>query len=184
MASTKDSIVLLGDELIRKKGYNAFSYADISKQLQVKNAAIHYHYPSKSDLAEAVVDWHTDSFNRFTEKASTRNEADQIKMFLNFYASIQLSGKLCVIGSFATDWNSMEDAIQTKVTDFTKNVLNWITNTLDAGKQKNLLTFSTPANIEALKILTNMCAGTQLARITGSNDFNKIKNSILEQIIT
>lgn len=184
MLSTKESIVLLGDELIRKNGYNAFSYADISKQLNVKNAAIHYHYPSKPDLAEAVVDWHTDSFNRFAEKASTRNEADQIKMFLNFYASIQVSGKLCVIGSFATDWNSMDDRVQEKVTEFTENVLSWITTTLDNGKQKNLLTFSAPAKIEALKILTNMCAGTQLARVTGSNDFTEIKNSILEQIIT
>ncbi len=183
MASTKETIVLLGDELIRKKGYNAFSYADISKPLNVKNAAIHYHYPSKPDLAEAVVDFHTDSFNRFTEKASSKNEADQIKMFLNFYASIQLSGKLCVIGSFASDWNSMEEGVREKVTEFTKNVLHWIAETLDKGKEKNLLSFSSPANIEAKKILTNMCAGTQLARITGSNDFTEIKNSILDQII-
>lgn len=183
MASTKETIVLLGDELIRKKGYNAFSYADISKQLNVKNAAIHYHYPTKPDLAEAVVDFHTDSFNRFTEKASSKNEADQIKMFLNFYASIQLSGKLCVIGSFASDWNSMEEEVRDKVTKFTNNVLDWITETLDKGKEKNLLSFTSPANIEAMKILTNMCAGTQLARITGSNDFTEIKNSILKEII-
>ena len=183
MASTKETIVLLGDELIRKKGYNAFSYADISKQLNVKNAAIHYHFPTKPDLAEAVVDFHTDSFNRFTEKASSRNEADQIKMFLNFYASIQLSGKLCVIGSFAGDWNSMEEEIQHKVTEFTEHVLSWITDTLSKGKEKNLLSFSSPAKIEALKILTNMCAGTQLARVTGSNDFTEIKNSILNEII-
>ncbi|MBO6522654.1 MAG: TetR/AcrR family transcriptional regulator [Balneolaceae bacterium] len=183
MASTKETIVLLGDELIRKKGYNAFSYADISRQLNVKNAAIHYHYPSKPDLAEAVVDFHTDSFNRFTEKASSKNEADQIKMFLNFYASIQLSGKLCVIGSFASDWNSMEEEVQGKVTEFTNTVLGWITETLRMGKEKNLLSFTSPANIEAMKILTNMCAGTQLARITGSNDFTEIKNSILKEII-
>ncbi|MFV1882952.1 MAG: TetR/AcrR family transcriptional regulator [Balneola sp.] len=183
MASTKETIVLLGDELIRKKGYNAFSYADISKQLNVKNAAIHYHFPTKSDLAEAVVDFHTDSFNRFTEKASSRNEADQIKMFLNFYASIQLSGKLCVIGSFAGDWNSMEEEIQNKVTEFTEHVLGWITETLSRGKEKNLLSFSSSPKIEALKILTNMCAGTQLARVTGSNDFTEIKNSILNEII-
>ncbi len=183
MASTKETIVLLGDELIRKKGYNAFSYADISKQLNVKNAAIHYHFPTKPDLADAVVDFHTDSFNRFTEKASSRNEADQIKMFLNFYASIQLSGKLCVIGSFAGDWNSMDNEIQEKVTEFTEHVLSWITETLEKGKEKELLSFNAPARIEAMKILTNMCAGTQLARITGSNDFTEIKNSILHEII-
>ncbi len=183
MRSTKETIVQLGDELIRSNGYNAFSYADISKQLNVKNAAVHYHFPSKSDLAEAVVEWHEDSFQRFTEKAAPRSASDQIKMFLNFYASIQVSGKLCVIGTFATDWNSMDERIQQRVTNFTNGVLEWITNTLDTGKEEGSLSFSAPANIEALKILTNMCAGTQLARVTGSNDFTAIKNSILKEII-
>ncbi|RNC84356.1 MAG: TetR/AcrR family transcriptional regulator [Balneola sp.] len=183
MRSTKETIVQLGDELIRSKGYNAFSYADISKQLNVKNAAIHYHFPAKTDLAEAVVEWHEDSFQRFTEKAAPRGASDQIKMFLNFYASIQVSGKLCVIGTFATDWNSMDEQIQQRVTNFTNGVLEWITNTLDTGREEGSLSFNAPAKIEALKILTNMCAGTQLARVTGSNDFTAIKNSILKEII-
>ena len=65
MRSTKKTIVHLGDELIRRNGYNAFSYADIAKSLQVKNAPIHYHFPSKSDLATAIVDWHIQSFERY-----------------------------------------------------------------------------------------------------------------------
>ncbi|MBB4046226.1 AcrR family transcriptional regulator [Bacteroides reticulotermitis] len=39
----------MADELIKTIGYNAFSYADISKQLNIKNAAIHYYFPTKSD---------------------------------------------------------------------------------------------------------------------------------------
>ena len=179
MASTKDTIVQLGDELMRMKGYNAFSYADISKKIGIKNAAVHYHFPSKPDLAVAIVDWHSDHFQRFVEKAASRNESDQIKMFLNFYSSIQLSGKLCVIGSFATDWNSMDERVQKEVQKFTNTVLEWLTSTLENGKRKDLLTFNTTAKTEALKVLTNMFAGTQLARITGSEDFSSIKDSIL-----
>ena len=45
---TKDKIRNLAEELIRTKGYNAFSYADLSAPLQIKNAAIHYHFPSNA----------------------------------------------------------------------------------------------------------------------------------------
>jgi AcrR family transcriptional regulator len=182
MASTKDTIVQLGDELMRMKGYNAFSYADISKQIGIKNAAVHYHFPTKPDLAKAIVEWHMEHFDRFAEKAASRNEADQVKMFLNFYTSIQVSGKLCLIGSFATDWNSMEAEVQKEVKKFTDKVLDWLTSTLDKGKDASLLKFNGSARTEALKIITNMFAGTQLARITGSEDFASIKDSILNNL--
>lgn len=182
MSSTKEAIIQLGDEFIRKKGYNAFSYSDIAKALNVKNAAIHYHFPTKTDLASGVVKWHTESFDRFVKKCSDKNEFVQIKMFLNYYTSIQLSGKVCLIGAFATDWNSMESYIQEEVKEFTEGVIIWITETLNNGKEKNLLTFSGSPKTEAIKILTNMFAGTQLARITGNEDFSGLKNSIIEHI--
>ena len=50
MNDTRSEIIRLGSELIRSIGYNSFSYADISKALNIKNAAIHYYFPSKSDL--------------------------------------------------------------------------------------------------------------------------------------
>lgn len=182
MSSTREIIIQLGDELIRKKGYNAFSYSDIAKALNVKNAAIHYHFPTKPDLASTVVKWHTQSFDRFVKKCSTKSELVQIKMFLNYYTSIQLSGKVCIIGAFATDWNSMEQHVQEEVREFTGGVIAWISETLSNGKEKNLLTFSGSPKIEAVKILTNMFAGAQLARITGNEDFSGLKNSIIEQI--
>ena len=182
MAKTKESIVSLADEFIRMRGFNAFSYADISKPLGIKNAAIHYHFPTKSDLAEAVAYSHIQNLEQFIEKVSDRDELTQIKFFLNYYSSIQLSGKVCVVGAFATDWNSMEDTVQMKVKEFADLLLNWLTETLTRGRDKNLLTFNAPAKTEALRIITNMLAATQLARITGGDDFKAVKDSIIEEL--
>ena len=54
MNDTRSEIVRLASELIRSIGYNAFSYTDISQKLHIKNAAIHYYFPSKSDLGVEV----------------------------------------------------------------------------------------------------------------------------------
>lgn len=183
MKSTKSLIIQLGDELLRSKGYNAFSYSDISKSLGVKNAAIHYHFPTKPDLAKAVVEWHIQSFENFVDRVQDKSEPDQIKNFLNFYTAIQSSGKVCLIGAVATDWNSLDYLVQKEITKFTAKVLTWLEETLRSGKEKNLLTFSESEKTEGLKILTNIFAGAQLARITGSQDFIAVKQSILEQLI-
>ncbi|MCG8373741.1 MAG: TetR/AcrR family transcriptional regulator [Balneolales bacterium] len=182
MRSTKATIIELGDELIRTKGYNAFSYADISKPLSIKNAAVHYHFPTKPDLALSVVEFHVQSFENFVEKVSQRDALQQIKMFLNFYTSIQISGRLCVIGAFATDWNSMPDNVKEEMKLFTDRVIHWLTQTLREGKNTSLLTFEGTAKEEALSILTNIFAATQLARITGKDHFISIKDSILRRI--
>ena len=47
--STKDKILDLASNMLQEHGYNGFSYGHISKQLGVRNAAVHYHFPTKAD---------------------------------------------------------------------------------------------------------------------------------------
>jgi len=182
MSTTKQQITLLADELIRSNGYNAFSYTDISKPLGIKNAAIHYHFPSKPDLALEVVHFHDESFNRFLERVREKPALQKIKLFLNFYTSIQQTGRICVIGAFATDWNAMNDEIQSAMTNFTQKVIDWITETLESGINEETLNLSDSPYSEALSILTNIFAATQLSRISGSDHFAAIKQNILNRI--
>ena len=44
MNDTRNEIIRIGNELVRSVGYNAFSYADIAKALNIKNAAIPVSY--------------------------------------------------------------------------------------------------------------------------------------------
>ncbi len=182
MATTKQQITLLADEFIRSGGYNAFSYSDISKPLGIKNAAIHYHFPSKADLALEVVHFHELSFDRFTERVNEKSALQKIKLFLNFYTSIQQTGRICVIGAFATDWGAMNEEIKESMTSFTQKVIEWITASLDEGLKDETIELSDTPNSEALTILTNIFAATQLSRITGSDHFAAIKQNILNRI--
>jgi len=182
MQSTKEQITLLADELMRSNGYNAFSYSDISKPMGIKNAAIHYHFPSKSDLAFEVVSFHEESFDRFTERVNGKSPLQKIKMFLNFYTSIQQTGRICVIGAFATDWNAMNDEIQHSMTSFTNKVIEWLTEVLNEGSESQEVLLTHSPHSEALSILTNIFGATQLSRITGSDHFAEIKQNILSRI--
>ena len=67
MNDTRSEIIRLGSELIRSVGYNSFSYADISKALNIKNAAIHYYFPSKSDLGVEIIKRNLNAFNELTK---------------------------------------------------------------------------------------------------------------------
>ena len=53
---TREKIMDRAAHLLMNRGFNGFSYRDISSHLGVKNAAVHYHFPAKADLAMALVD--------------------------------------------------------------------------------------------------------------------------------
>ena len=56
MTDTREQIMDRAAQLLMSRGYNGFSYRDISSHLGVKNAAVHYHFPVKADLAVALVE--------------------------------------------------------------------------------------------------------------------------------
>ena len=51
-----DDILRCARTLIIRGGYNSFSYADISNVVGIRNASIHHHFPSKSDLVCKLVE--------------------------------------------------------------------------------------------------------------------------------
>ena len=40
---------------MRRHGYSAFSYADLAVAVGIRKASIHHHFPTKADLAAALV---------------------------------------------------------------------------------------------------------------------------------
>ena len=54
-ASTAGRILEAGRQLIMRRGYSGFSYADIADAIDIRKASIHHHFPTKADLAVAVL---------------------------------------------------------------------------------------------------------------------------------
>ena len=52
---TANLILDVAEQLVQVRGFNAFSYADVAGELELTNAALHYHFPSKSELGEALI---------------------------------------------------------------------------------------------------------------------------------
>ena len=56
VGNTREQIMQRAEALLLQKGFNGFSYRDISAPMGVKNAAIHYHFPTKGDLGVALIE--------------------------------------------------------------------------------------------------------------------------------
>lgn len=179
---TRTTILQLGDSLIREKGYNAFSFADISKKLHIKNASIHYHFPTKTDLGIAIVREHRHKLDELKKKSEGKKPLEQLNAFLGIYVSVKAENKICIVGSLGTDFYTVEPAVQKELKILTGDILNWVIAILQEGKSKKIFRFRLPVRTKALLIITNMLAAVQLTRLTSQQDFKDIKAAIINDL--
>jgi AcrR family transcriptional regulator len=180
---TKSEIIRIGDSLIREKGFNAFSFSDISKQLNIRNASIHYHFPTKTALGVSIIKEHIAHLNELKEKASGKSPLEKLQSFLSIYAVAKKEDKICLVGSLATDLYTVEPEIQAGLKSLVNNILEWVIEILEEGKARGIFHFDISARTKALMIITNMLAALQLTRLTSKQDFQQIKQTIINDLI-
>ena len=52
---TAERILDIAERLVQTRGFTNFSYADIAAELGITKASLHYHFPSKAELGQAVI---------------------------------------------------------------------------------------------------------------------------------
>jgi TetR/AcrR family transcriptional repressor of nem operon len=175
--NSKRTILNLAESLLQDKGFNGFSYAHIAAQLGVKNAAIHYHFPSKEDLSIAVVQRYRERFKLWTNNARIKNLSPEEKLdwFFSIYQDMRADqGKVCLVGSMEAEYNSIPGALQEVVEDLHQELLDWLQATLAEGREAGVFNFNgKPANKAAL-ILSSLQGALQMARALGTEKFREV----------
>ena len=179
---TKAEIIRISDSLIREKGFNAFSFSDISRQLNIRNASIHYHFPTKTALGVAVINEHLAQLDNLIKANAGKDPLKKLNAFLATYTYAKSENKICLVGSLATDLYTVEPQIQTELKKLVDNILTWVGAVLEEGRNKKVFFFDIHARTKALLIITNMLAAVQLTRLTGKQDFQQIKQTIINDL--
>lgn len=84
---------------MRTQGFNAFSYYHLADALQLRPAAIHYHFPTKDALALSIINRSRESFSAFTEMASHEpNLQKRLNLFIQIFSENAAEDRICQIG--------------------------------------------------------------------------------------
>jgi TetR/AcrR family transcriptional regulator, transcriptional repressor for nem operon len=184
MSVTREKIIELGENLILTKGYNAFSYQDISTELGIKNAAIHYYFPSKENLGTSIIKTNIQRFEEMIDNMRSRgfDEWQQLDTFIKIYIKSHREQKLCLVGSLGPDINTLNDSTKIELIKITEIILKWLTNILTSGREKRIFKFTEDPQNRATIIFSSLVASLQLSRIVDKIDFKSICQTIIEDI--
>src|SRR5688572_6986796 len=175
--NTQRAILDLAESFLQDRGFNGFSYAHIAGELGVKNAAIHYHFPSKEALACAVIQRYRDRFQLWINNSRVKNLSPQEKLdwFFSIYTNTRAdNGKVCLAGSLETEFNSLPDSVREQTEALTRELLAWLQATLQEGREAGTFHFSGDPASKAVLILSSLQGALQVARALGTDKFHAV----------
>jgi len=132
--TTKSLILKTAEELILSYGYQGFSYKDISDQINIRKASIHYHFPTKEDLGVAFITKYSRLFALWCKRVENLSGKDKLHAFCTMYGELSNEGtRICPIGMVAADYHKMPLQIQQRSQQLITQVEIWLEEMIVTG---------------------------------------------------
>jgi TetR/AcrR family transcriptional repressor of nem operon len=182
VTTTADNIVTLADSLIRKKGFNAFSYADIAAVMDIRNSAVHYHFPSKSDLGRAVIAAEQRRVMDYRKSHETADGEQHLKHLINTFYDRSQQNAVCLMGALTPEFATFDPEMQQAVRQLCLDIQEWVAASLETARSTGALTFNGDAASRAALVISTLLASLLLARVENANLFPAMINQLLEDL--
>jgi TetR/AcrR family transcriptional repressor of nem operon len=168
-ADTASRILDSAERLVQSRGFNGFSYADVAAELKISKASLHYHYPGKAELGEALIRRYA---ARFAEalKELDRSGGDppaKLDAYARIYADVLRDRRMCLCGMLAADYETLPKPMREAVIRFFDDNEAWLTGVLEQGQEEGTLNLSGSSNEAAQAIVSGLEGALLVARPYG-----------------
>ncbi len=162
-------ILDVAERLAQRRGFNGFSYADIASELGVTKASLHYHFPGKADLGEALLARYAGRFGDALAAADEKldDEREKLAAYAEIYADVLRRDRMCLCGMLAAEYETLPEAMQLAVARFFEENERWLERVLEQGRARGTLAFSGSARDAANLIVSGLEGAMLVSRSLG-----------------
>lgn len=169
--STAGRIVEAGRQLIMRRGYSGFSYADVADAIDIRKASIHHHFPTKADLAIAVVRQSRETFDAdmASLQASGADALTQLRAYLGHWERCIADDSVpfCVAGMLGAEMPALPEEVAQEVRAHFDNLATWLEHVLESGVRGKRFKLSASVQTEARKLVSLVYGAMLAARAYG-----------------
>lgn len=133
LAKTSDRLLDAAEFRMRRGGYNAVSFRDLATDINIKSASVHYHFPTKEDLAVALVERYS---KRFFEMLETKAKgAESSEKMLRAYgatckSALVVDKAVCLCVVLGSEMPGLPERLQESVKEFFNANFSWVATAL------------------------------------------------------
>ena len=169
---TAQQILDVAQDLVQTRGFNAFSYADIARVLNVTKASLHYHFPSKAELGHSLIARYESQFLQALDAIDAHGGSmtDRMNAFVGIYSEVLTASHVCLCGMLAAEFETLPRPMQSALDHYFDATENWLEAVLEQGRRDGEFGFDEPAREVAQFAISTLEGAMILARSQGSLD--------------
>jgi TetR/AcrR family transcriptional regulator, transcriptional repressor for nem operon len=162
---TATQILDAAERLIQVRGFNAFSYAHVAAELNITKPALHYHFPGKSELGEALIKRYSARFAAALATVESRfdDAPARLDAYADLYIDVLRKKRMCLCGMLAAEYQTLPEGMQDAVVRFFSDNESWVSGILEQGLDERTLHFEGPTGEVARMIVSGMEGAMLLA---------------------
>ena len=163
--ATSDAILDVAERLAQTRGFNGFSYADVSAKLHVTKAAIHYHFQSKADLGKALIARYQVAFSEALGAIGGERDArKKLRRYVELYDAVMRNDRMCLCGMFAAEFATLPSPMQAALRKFFDVNEAWLATVFEEGRRDREIRFEGTARERARLFLSALEGAMLVAR--------------------
>ncbi|MGR9079350.1 TetR/AcrR family transcriptional regulator [Rhizobium leguminosarum] len=141
MAKTKtdmrEAVMSAARATVQAHGYNALSFRELAKEVGIKSASVHYHFPTKGALGAALARRYTEDGAAYLTEllASSENATWCMDRYTEIFRSaLANDNRMCLCGIMSAELDDLPTEVRTEVDKFAAMNVGWLSKVLSRAK--------------------------------------------------
>lgn len=166
---TAERILDVAERLVQVRGFNSVSYADIAAEVGITTASLHYHFPGKAELGQALIHRYGERFSAALSRIDHElpDARAKLEAYTRLYADVLRGKRMCMCGILAAEYQTLPTPMRKAVIRFFDDNEQWLVEVLTQGGQDHTLTFTGAKDEVAQTILSTLEGAMLVARPYG-----------------
>ncbi len=135
-SDTRTRLIEAATDQMRHRGYHAVSFRDLADTLDIKSASVHYHFPQKEDLGQAITHAYSTTFFSALEErvSSVTTSIGRLRAIRDLYHdALTQSEAHCLCGMLGAEAQGLPEPLRQAVNAFFEANVTWVSQALPKG---------------------------------------------------
>jgi TetR/AcrR family transcriptional regulator, transcriptional repressor for nem operon len=165
-SATSRRILDAAEKLIQTRGFNGFSYADVSAAVGITKASLHYHFPTKAKLGLTIILRYQETFGAALEAldATGGDARALLGGYAQLYSNVLGRNRMCLCGMLAAEYTTLPRPMQEALRAFFDVNEQWLTRVMVQGERSGVLRLQAPPTEEARLLVAALEGALLVAR--------------------
>jgi TetR/AcrR family transcriptional repressor of nem operon len=163
---TPERILDIAERLVQVRGFGNVSYADVARELEITTASLHYHFPGKAELGQALIARYSARFFAALEQIDGQpgDALTKLESYTRLYADVLRDHRMCLCGILAAEYQTLPEPMRGAVIRFFDGNQEWLEAVLEQGRQDQTLTITESTEEIARSIISTLEGAMLVAR--------------------